>query len=126
MVAAQKIVRVNSTCTVFAGAELRERLALGQRREDILAGLHKAILLRAMSLLARSGGVRDQFTFTGGVCKNPMVVKVLRDVVREHYGDGITMNTHADSILSPGEDPSVSRRSVSVPDDEQKLVLPDR
>ena len=49
-------VKINSTCTVFAGAELRERLSLGQKREDILAGLHRAIILRAMSLLARSGG----------------------------------------------------------------------
>ena len=48
--------RINSTCTVFAGAELRERLSLGEKREDILAGLHRAIILRAMSLLARSGG----------------------------------------------------------------------
>jgi benzoyl-CoA reductase subunit A len=47
-------VRINSTCTVFAGAELRERLSLGEKREDILAGLHRAIILRAMSLLARS------------------------------------------------------------------------
>ena len=31
-------VRINSTCTVFAGAELRERLSLGEKREDILAG----------------------------------------------------------------------------------------
>src|ERR1019366_1378162 len=55
-------VKINSTCTVFAGAELRERLSLGQRREDIVAGLHRAIILRAMSLLARSGGVRNEFT----------------------------------------------------------------
>ena len=60
-------VKINSTCTVFAGAELRERLSLGQNREDILAGLHRAIILRALSLLARSGGVSDEFTFTGGV-----------------------------------------------------------
>jgi benzoyl-CoA reductase subunit A len=94
----EKTVRVNSTCTVFAGAELRERLALGQKREDILAGLHRAIMLRAMSLLARSGGVRDQFSFTGGVCKNPMAVKVLRELMVENYGDGITLNIHPDSI----------------------------
>ncbi len=50
-------VKINSTCTVFAGAELREWLSLGEKREDILAGLHRAIVLRAMSLLARSGGV---------------------------------------------------------------------
>ncbi|CAG1014226.1 partial benzoyl-CoA reductase subunit A, partial [Burkholderiaceae bacterium] len=62
-----KAIRINSTCTVFAGAELRDRLSLGDKREDIMAGLHRAIILRAMSILARSGGIRDQFTFTGGV-----------------------------------------------------------
>ena len=43
-------VRINSTCTVFAGAELRERLSLGEKREEILEGLHRAIILLAMSL----------------------------------------------------------------------------
>ena len=73
-----RTVRINSTCTVFAGAELRERLSLGEKREDILAGLHRAIILRAMSLLARSGGVADEFTFTGGVARNPAAVGALR------------------------------------------------
>ena len=63
--------KINSTCTVFAGAELRERLSLGEKREDILAGLHRAVILRAMSLLARSGGIDDEFTFTGGVAQEP-------------------------------------------------------
>ncbi len=95
---ARKKVKVNSTCTVFAGAELRERLGLGERREDILAGLHRAIMLRAMSLLARSGGIFDEFTFTGGVCKNPMATKVLQELVAENYGEAITINIHPDSI----------------------------
>ena len=95
---AEKTIRVNSTCTVFAGAELRERLALGQKREDVLAGLHRAIMLRAMSLLARSGGIRDEFTFTGGVCKNPMATKILRELVDENYGTDVTLNIHPDSI----------------------------
>jgi benzoyl-CoA reductase subunit A len=92
-------VRINSTCTVFAGAELRERLSLGEKREDILAGLHRAIILRAMSLLARSGGVSDQFTFTGGVAKNPAAVQALRGLVRENYGE-LTLNISADSIYT--------------------------
>jgi benzoyl-CoA reductase subunit A len=95
---ARKVTRVNSTCTVFAGAELRERLALGQRREDILAGLHRAMMLRAMSLLARSGGVRHEFTFTGGVCRNEMATKVLHELVADGYGGGIRVNIHPDSI----------------------------
>ena len=92
-------VRINSTCTVFAGAELRERLSLGEKREDILAGLHRAIVLRAMSLLARSGGVKDEFTFTGGVGRNPAAVAALERLVEENYGHR-TVNISDDSIYT--------------------------
>jgi len=93
-------VRINFTCTVFAGAELRDRLSVGERREDILAGLHRSIMLRAMSLLARSGGVDDEFTFTGGVARNEAAVKALLQLTTENYGDGITLNIHEDSIFT--------------------------
>ncbi|HEY5899641.1 MAG TPA: benzoyl-CoA reductase subunit A [Burkholderiales bacterium] len=96
---ATKTIRINSTCTVFAGAELRDRLSLGEKREDIMAGLHRAIVLRAMSILARSGGIRDEFTFTGGVAKNEAAVKALMDLVRENYGD-VTLNINPDSIYT--------------------------
>ena len=66
---------------MFAGAELRDRLALGEKREDILAGLHRAIILRAMSIISRSGGIADEFTFTGGVAKNEAAVRELAKLV---------------------------------------------
>ena len=91
--------RINSTCTVFAGAELRDRLALGEKREDILAGLHRAIILRAISILSRSGGVADQMTFTGGVAKNEAAVRELKKLIRENYGD-VTINIDPDSIYT--------------------------
>jgi benzoyl-CoA reductase subunit A len=96
---ATRTVRINSTCTVFAGAELRDRLALGQKREDVVAGLHRAIVLRAMSLLARSGGVRDEFTFTGGVARNAAAVVALNKLVAENYGE-LTLNISPDSIYT--------------------------
>jgi len=96
---ATKSVRINSTCTVFAGAELRDRLALGERREDILAGLHRAIILRAMSIISRSGGIQDQFTFTGGVANNQAAVKELRKLVQENYGE-LTINVDPASIYT--------------------------
>lgn len=96
---ATKTIRINSTCTVFAGAELRDRLALGDKREDILAGLHRAIMLRAMSIISRSGGITDQFTFTGGVAKNEAAVKELRQLVKENYGD-VKINIDPDSIYT--------------------------
>ncbi|GAA0291911.1 benzoyl-CoA reductase subunit A [Rhodovulum strictum] len=97
--ASTKQVRINSTCTVFAGAELRDRLALGEKREDILAGLHRAIILRAMSILSRAGGVKDQFTFTGGVAKNEAAVRELRKLIAENYGD-VQINIDPESIYT--------------------------
>jgi benzoyl-CoA reductase subunit A len=95
----KRCVKINSTCTVFAGAELRERLSLGEKREDILAGLHRAIVIRAMSLLSRSGGVADEFTFTGGVAKNPAAVRAIRELVEENYG-ARTLNISPESIYT--------------------------
>jgi benzoyl-CoA reductase subunit A len=95
----QRKVRINSTCTVFAGAELRDRLSMGEKREDIVAGLHRAIILRAMSILSRSGGIRDEFTFTGGVAKNEAAVAVLKEIAFENYGE-VTMNVNPDSIYT--------------------------
>ena len=92
-------VKINSTCTVFAGAELRDRLTMGQRREDILAGLHRAIILRAMALLARSGGIDNEFTFTGGVANNTAAVKALRELIQENYGER-TLNISPSSIYT--------------------------
>ncbi|MCF3592784.1 benzoyl-CoA reductase subunit A [Rhodobacteraceae bacterium LMO-12] len=95
----KKPARINSTCTVFAGAELRDRLALGEAREDILAGLHRAIILRSMSILSRSGGVADEFTFTGGVAKNEAAVRELKKLVFENYGE-VKINIGAESIYT--------------------------
>ncbi|MBU6471657.1 MAG: benzoyl-CoA reductase subunit A, partial [Alphaproteobacteria bacterium] len=94
-----KPARINSTCTVFAGAELRDRLSLGEKREDILAGLHRAIILRAISIISRSGGVSDEFTFTGGVAKNEAAVRELKKLIKENYGE-VTININPESIYT--------------------------
>ncbi len=96
---ATKTTRINSTCTVFAGAELRDRLAMGEKRENIMSGLHRAIILRAMSIISRSGGITDEFTFTGGVAKNEAAVNQLRQLVNENYGD-VKINIDPDSIYT--------------------------
>jgi len=95
---ADKETTICSTCTVFAGAEVKELLHNGEKRPNILAGLHKAIVQRAMSLIARSGGVREEFTFTGGVARNQAVLKYVKQMVTDSYGE-VTMNIHTDSIF---------------------------
>jgi len=95
---ATKETTICSTCTVFAGAEVKELLHNGEERSNILAGLHKAIVQRAMSLIARSGGVKNEFTFTGGVARNQAVLKYVKQMVTDSYGE-LTMNIHTDSIF---------------------------
>jgi len=95
---AEKETTICSTCTVFAGAEVKELLHNGEERPNILAGLHKSIVQRAMSLIARSGGVRNEFTFTGGVARNQAVLKYVKQMVTDSYGE-VTMNIHTDSIF---------------------------
>lgn len=96
---ADKEITICSTCTVFAGAEVRELLNIGEKRSNILAGLHKSIVMRAMSLIARSGGVKNEFTFTGGVARNQAVLKYVTQMVNESYGKNIKINIHTDSIF---------------------------
>ena len=91
-------VSYNEYLLAIGGAELRDRLTMGQKREDILAGLHRAIILRAMALLARSGGIADEFEvdpdtgkvdvvdetteaeFMGGPCKRISIFLSVIDV----------------------------------------------
>ncbi len=91
--------KITSTCTVFAGTEIRDLMSVGEKREDVLSGLHRAIITRAMSLLARSGGVFDELTFTGGVARNPAAVAALHEMVAAHYGPRV-INVHHDSIYT--------------------------
>lgn len=111
---ATKETTICSTCTVFAGAEVKELLHNGEDRSDILAGLHKAIVQRAMSLIARSGGVRNEFTFTGGVARNEAVLKYVKQMVSEAYGN-VTMNIHTDSIFMGALGGAMfARRNISI------------
>lgn len=120
-----KETSICSTCTVFAGVEVRELLNIGEKQSNILAGLHKAIVTRAMSLLARSGGVRNEFTFTGGVARNQAVLKYVKEMTAESYGENIIMNIHTDSIFMGALGGAMfARRNIHVdlPDSKKKLA----
>jgi hypothetical protein len=106
--------RINSTCTVFAGAELRDRLALGEKREDIMAGLHRAIILRAMSIIARSGGIAERVHLHRRRGEERGGGAALRKLVDENYG-ALTMNINPDSIYTGalGAAPSRGGRSAA-------------
>ncbi len=78
--AAEKAVKITTTCTVFAESEVLSWLARGKKVEDILFGVHRSIGTRSMALLRRVG-VESEVTFTGGVSRNVGMVAVLNEAL---------------------------------------------
>ncbi len=74
----EKPVRISTTCTVFAEAEVLSWLGKGKKIEDILWGVHQSIAARSFGLLRRVG-IEDEITFTGGVALNVGMIKALEE-----------------------------------------------
>ena len=68
--------KISSTCTVFAESEVISRLNQGANRNDIIAGIHKAIVSKIVALSARVG-IEANVALTGGVALNPAVKALL-------------------------------------------------
>ena len=68
--------RISSLCTVFAESEIISLIAKGEKRENIIAGIHESIASRVSSMLARIG-VQKPAMITGGVARNSGVVLAL-------------------------------------------------
>lgn len=71
-------IDISSMCSVFAESEVISLIALNKEKADIAHGLHKAIANKSYSLLKRVG-LNETFMMTGGVAKNPGVVKAVEE-----------------------------------------------
>jgi predicted CoA-substrate-specific enzyme activase len=72
--------QISSTCTVFAETEMVSLRAEGKSREDMIAGIHKA-LARRVAIMGRPVGFKKDVVFTGGVAKNVGMGKALEDEI---------------------------------------------
>ncbi len=68
--------RISSLCTVFAESEVISLISKGERRENIIAGIHESIAVR-VSAMANRVGIAPPVVITGGVAKNIGVVRAL-------------------------------------------------
>jgi len=76
----QEACQISSTCTVFAESEMVSLRAEGRSREDIIAGIHKA-LARRVAIMGAPVGFKQEVVFTGGVAKNVGIKKALEDEI---------------------------------------------
>jgi predicted CoA-substrate-specific enzyme activase len=68
--------RISSLCTVFAESEVISLISQGEKRENIIAGIHESIAAR-VSAMANRVGIKTPIMMTGGVAKNVGVLKAL-------------------------------------------------
>lgn len=71
-------IDISSMCSVFAESEVISLIALNKEKADIAHGLHKAIANKSYSLMKRVG-LNEAYMMTGGVAKNPGVVKAVEE-----------------------------------------------
>lgn len=70
--------KISSLCTVFAESEVISLISKGEKRENIIAGIHDSIAARVVAMAGRIG-LSAPLMMTGGVAKNKGVVKALED-----------------------------------------------
>jgi predicted CoA-substrate-specific enzyme activase len=68
--------KISSLCTVFAESEVISLISKGEKRENIIAGIHESIAARVVAMAGRIG-LTAPLMMTGGVAKNKGVVKAL-------------------------------------------------
>ena len=68
--------KISSLCTVFAESEVISLISTGEKRENIIAGIHDSIAARVVAMANRTG-LKAPIMMTGGVAKNIGVVKAL-------------------------------------------------
>jgi activator of 2-hydroxyglutaryl-CoA dehydratase len=71
-------VSISSVCTVFAESEVVSLVARNHPREEILRGIHRAIVNRVWSMV-KALGIRFEVTMSGGVAKNKGVVALMEE-----------------------------------------------
>jgi len=68
--------KISSLCTVFAESEVISLISKGEKRENIIAGIHESIAARVVAMANRTG-LKAPIMMTGGVAKNIGVVQAL-------------------------------------------------
>ncbi len=74
-------IEITSMCTVFAESEVISLIANNKEEADIANGICRAIANKAYSLMKRVG-LEPDFMMTGGVAKNPGVVRAVEEKIQ--------------------------------------------
>ena len=74
-------VNIAARCTVFAESDLIHKIQAGYKKEDILAGVCRAVAVNYVNNVAKGKKIRGPIVFNGGVSKNKAVVRAFEEIV---------------------------------------------
>jgi predicted CoA-substrate-specific enzyme activase len=89
----RKELAFSSTCAAFGRGAAVTMSKEGERKEDILNGLHEAIANRVMALVKKVG-IADKFVISGGIGRNVALVKKI-----EARLDGLKVNLPPEPMI---------------------------
>ena len=76
-------VDIAARCTVFAESDLVHKAQMGHKKEDIIAGLCKAVVSNYLNNVGKGKKIKPPIVFQGGVSKNIGVVKAFESACGE-------------------------------------------
>lgn len=74
---------IAARCTVFAESDLVHKAQMGHKKEDIIAGLCKAVVTNYLNNVGKGKRIISPIVFQGGVSKNIGVIKAFEDATGE-------------------------------------------
>ena len=96
-------VKIAARCTVFAESDLVHKAQLGYKKEDIIAGLCKSIVMNYLNNVGKGKKIESPIVFQGGVSKNKGVVRYFKEILKKDIivdPNGHLMGAYGIAILS--------------------------
>lgn len=75
--------KIAARCTVFAESDLVHKAQVGHKKEDIIAGLCKAVVTNYLNNVGKGKKIKSPIVFQGGVSKNIGVIKAFEEETGE-------------------------------------------
>ena len=76
-------VDIAARCTVFAESDLIHKIQAGYKKEDIIAGVCRAVASNYINNVAKGKKILSPVIFNGGVSKNKAVIKAFEEITGE-------------------------------------------
>lgn len=71
--------KIAARCTVFAESDLVHKAQIGHKKEDIIAGLCKAVVTNYLNNVGKGKKIKAPIVFQGGVSKNIGVIRAFEE-----------------------------------------------